>query len=549
MLTADQIQVLGDKAESLLSPVVEFLMGDIAQRVAEAGQLTATAAYLTWVTQTLGKSQKEVKKEVARLLKKAQDEVEKLMKQAAKTGYLFDLNRLPTHRGIPFEANSSLQQIVDGYVAMAQEDLKNITQTMGFVTPYGEAKGLTEAYRDTCDFAFKKVTTGAQDFTGAVRDAMKNLADKGIVRIDYESGVHTSAEAAARRSVMGGMGLMQEHISQKNHDDLKCDGWEISAHWGSAPDHEPIQGKQYTDAEYKALNGRLKRRIGTLNCGHSAFPVILGIQKPMYTEEELEKFRMENEAGFTLKDGKHYTLYEATQQQRAMERGIRKRQRQILLDKKSGDEEKLTCDQVRLIRQKEAYVAFCEETKLREKYERTEVEEFTREDWKAARKAAKEAQKTVAKQKNSSIMESEELFSLKDTPRENFRFVSDERFEALTVEARKKGATIIRGTPEIEKHLDMQGASASTLGDILMFRKQVCLSEIIEETHHFAQNLAKLNDDKGEPLRTILNEIDAKEHVIRSAKKYRIPRNEVEHIQKQLDGYKEQLEQYRKGKK
>ena len=389
MLTADQIQVLGDKAEGLLSPVVEFLMGDIAQRVSEAGQLTATAAYMTWVAQTLGKSQKEVKKEVAKLLKKAQEEVEKLMKQAAKTGYLFDLNRLPTHRGIPFEANSSLQQIMDGYVALAQEDLKNITQTMGFVTPYGEAKGLTEAYRDTCDFAFKKVTTGAQDFTGAVRDAMKNLADKGIVRIDYESGVHTSAEAAARRSVMGGMGLMQEHISQINHDDLKCDGWEISAHWGSAPDHEPIQGKQYTDAEYKALNGRLKRRIGTLNCGHSAFPVILGIQKPMYTEEELEKFRLENEAGFTLKDGKHYTLYEATQQQRAMERGIRKRQRQILLDKKSGDEEKLTWDQVRLIRQKEAYEAFCEETKLREKYERTEVAEFSMDDWKNARATAK----------------------------------------------------------------------------------------------------------------------------------------------------------------
>ena len=78
MLTADQIQVLGDKAEGLLSPVVEFLMGDIARRVSEAGQLTATAAYMTWVAQTLGKSQKEVKKEVAKLLKKAQEEVEKL---------------------------------------------------------------------------------------------------------------------------------------------------------------------------------------------------------------------------------------------------------------------------------------------------------------------------------------------------------------------------------------------------------------------------------------------------------------------------------------
>ena len=393
MLTADQIQVLGDKAEDLLAPVVEFLLGDIARRVSEAGQLTSTAAYLTWVAQRLGKSQNEVKKEIAKRLDIALEEVEQLMKQVAKTGYFFNLNRLPTSQAIPFAANSSLQQILDGYVALAQEDLKNITQTLGFVTPYGEAKALTEAYRDTCDFAFKKVTTGAQDFTSAVRDAMKNLADKGIVQIDYESGVHTSAEAAARRSILGGMGLMQEEISQKNHDELGYDGWEISAHRGSAPDHEPFQGKQYTDTEYKALNGRLKRRIGTLNCGHVAFPVMLGIQMPMYTEEDLEKLRLENEAGVKTKEGKHYTLYEATQHQRAMERGIRKRQRMILLDKGSGDEEKLQWDRVKLIRQKENYKRFSEETGLRMKHERTEVVEFTNEDWKDARSAVKSAKR------------------------------------------------------------------------------------------------------------------------------------------------------------
>ena len=80
-----------------------------------------------------------------------------------------------------------------------------------------------------------------------------------------------------------------------------------------------------------------------------------------------------------------------------------------------------------------------------------------------------------------------------------------------------------------------------------MFKKDVCLFEVIEETHHFNQNLAGLNDDKGEPLRTILNEIDAKEHVISVAKKYQIPRNELEHIQKQLESYRQQLEDYKKG--
>ena len=43
MLTADQIEVLGDYAVQLLSPVTEYLIEDIAERISEAGQLTDTA--------------------------------------------------------------------------------------------------------------------------------------------------------------------------------------------------------------------------------------------------------------------------------------------------------------------------------------------------------------------------------------------------------------------------------------------------------------------------------------------------------------------------
>ena len=43
MLTADQIEVLGDYAVQLLSPVTEYLIEDIAERISEAGQLTGTA--------------------------------------------------------------------------------------------------------------------------------------------------------------------------------------------------------------------------------------------------------------------------------------------------------------------------------------------------------------------------------------------------------------------------------------------------------------------------------------------------------------------------
>ena len=63
---------------------------------------------------------------------------------------------------------------------------------------------LRDAYRQCMDYAFEQVFTGATDYNTAIRRATKNLADMGVRVIDYESGVHTSLEAAVRRNIMGG---------------------------------------------------------------------------------------------------------------------------------------------------------------------------------------------------------------------------------------------------------------------------------------------------------------------------------------------------------
>ncbi len=388
MLTAYQIDVLRDQSAQLLDPVVEYLIEDIAKRVSQAGQLTSTAAYQVWRAQNLGTSQRKLKIELQKRLKISLRDVEKLLTQAAETGYNFDISRLPTGHAVPFSANSNLQQILDTTVKMAQDDLSNIIQTIGFVCPDGEARPLTKAYHSACDFAFNQVTTGARDIISAVREATKGLAQKGILSIDYESGVHTSIEAAVRRNIMGGLGLMQEQISRQNHDALGCDGWEISAHAGSAPDHEPIQGRQYTDAEYTQLNNSLVRRIGTLNCGHSASPILYGLTEPQYSDEDLEKFRRDNETGVTYGD-KHYTLYEATQHQRRLERTIRKQKRKILVAEAAGDGERLQHNQIKLVRLKEEYNRFSKAAGLRTQHERMETAGFTWKHGKAAEMLAR----------------------------------------------------------------------------------------------------------------------------------------------------------------
>ncbi len=388
MLTPEQITALGDTAEALTEPLVDWLIQDIAERVSAAGQLTSTAAYEIWRAQNLGLSLEDIKKQLQKKLGVTSTQLETLLTQAAETGYNFDLSRLPTVNAIPFAENTTLQQIVAAAVKLAKDDLSNMTQTIGFVGPDGEFRELTDAYNQVCDFAFQKVATGAQDYISAVRDATRELAAKGIRVIDYESGVHTSLEAAVRRNVMGGLGLMQEQISQQIHDDFGCNGWEVSAHAASAPDHEPIQGKQYPDKVYIRLNNSLVRRIGTLNCGHAAFPIILGVNSPQYTPEELERFRQENEEGITYQ-GRHYTLYEATQKQRQLERTIRKQKKRILVDEAVGDKDKLQNDQIRYHVVEQEYRRFSKAAGLRLQHDRMEVGGFGPKQVRAAEKTTR----------------------------------------------------------------------------------------------------------------------------------------------------------------
>lgn len=321
MLTPDQIAGLQIAFQRLTDPVQEFLIQDIARRVKQAGEFTSTAAYQTWRLQTLGKSLPEIQEELSRLMGIAADEAVALLEQAAEFGYIDDVSRLGG--AVKFADNAAMQNIVKAAVDLARGDLSNITQTIGFINQDGVSRTLTAAYEQACDFAFTQTVTGATDYNTAIRQACGKLAAQGIQSINYASGINTSLEAAVRRNLMGGTGLMVEKISQQNYNELGADGWEISAHANSAPDHEPIQGKQYTNEEYQRLNNSLKRRIGTLNCGHNASPIILGMSQPQYSRKELSEFRQENEKGAVYEGRKFATMYDATQYQRQIERSIR----------------------------------------------------------------------------------------------------------------------------------------------------------------------------------------------------------------------------------
>lgn len=390
MLTPEQIEGFRLSAGRLIDPVNTYLLKDIARRVQEAGKLTSTAAYEAWRAEWLGKGRKEMETELAQLLGTSRKEARKLLRTAAQFGYDTTLNKFPGHL-LPFDDNIAVQQIISAAVTLAGDELKNLTQTKAIMMmdPHGNYRTLPEAYQTCTDYAFQQVFTGASDYNTAIRKACSGISKHGV-SVAYASGVHTSIEAAVRRNLMGGLGLMTEQISQENHDALGCNGWEISAHANSAPDHEPIQGRQYSDEAYERFNNSLVRRIGTLNCGHVASPIILSVSQPQYTSAELEQFRQDNETGVTF-DGKHYTGYEATQMQRKLERAIRAQKRRVLL---AGPED-VEAHRSRLTILQQEYRRFSKGVGLRTEDERLYVSGFGPKQMRPAKSVANTAPSTA----------------------------------------------------------------------------------------------------------------------------------------------------------
>ena len=122
-----------------------------------------------------------------------------------------------------------------------------------------------------------------------------------------------------------------------------------------------------------------------------------------------------------------------------------------------------------------------------------------------------------------------------------YKPVSEERYKQLIIPLIKMGVTIHR-SEETERFLNLRGAEGDTIGTHdVFFRRNVSISAILEETHHIRQNRHGMNDDKEIGLRSILNEIDAKKYLLRVAKKYGIPREEIETTKIQLAEYEEAL--------
>lgn len=412
MLTPEQLQNLPQELTDLYDQLSEFILRDIARRIAKGAEITDTAEYQLYRAKSLGLSTDEIAAKIAEINGSSASEINRLIREAAAQSDEFDRKMLGADKGaaIPLEENTQLQKLISAQIAETAGKCENLTNTMGFADHDFLGRvyylSMTDMYRREMDAVHMKVVTGATDYMTAIRQACNKLAASGVRTIDYESGRSDRIEVAARRALLTSVAHVTHRISEQNGEELGADGWEMSAHSGSRPSHAVYQGRQYTQEQYERI---IKPLISEPNCRHDVFPIILGVSEPVYTEEELKNI---DQSPFTY-EGRKYTAYEASQQMRKMERAMRKQKDRCIVADAAGDEDSFTAASIKLRRQKDIYEDFCKAADSYTQYERTYVAGYDRrlagKTGAVTRKQREfeKAQIRLTEEKNRAIIEQE----------------------------------------------------------------------------------------------------------------------------------------------
>jgi hypothetical protein len=314
----------------LYDQFAQVVLNDIARRLAKMGYSSAA-----WQVERLiesGKTYAFVIRELAKMTGQSERTLRQTFKEWGVKSVAFD-NRILVEAGVlPAETASfsdAMLRILAAGVRRTEGVLRNITLTT--------ANTAQSAFIDAADMAYTLVAHGTMSYTQAIRMAISAAAKRGVQVIEYPSGRKNQLDVAVRRTVLTGVAQTTGEIQMDNIKNLGVDLIGVSAHIGARnkggipENHELWQGQVYSltgSGGYKDFYTYTGYGTGPglcgWNCRHSFYPYFEGVAERYYTPKVLDEFKSKT----VTYRGKEMSLYEGTQMQRKIERGIRAAKRE-----------------------------------------------------------------------------------------------------------------------------------------------------------------------------------------------------------------------------
>ncbi len=326
-LTPQRLDKLPETMVKLMSELENEIISDICRRVSTANYLTSTAKWQLIKANQLTLSSREVKKRIARKLKKSEKEVKDLYTKSVRTAIAEDekIYKFAIADGI---LSDDYREKLTNYTrstAFSNALKKGLKNTNGLLRNLtnSAAAAANRQLSDALDLAYLKVVSGAFTPQDAVFDAVKKLGADGIKCVKYQSGRTDQLDVAVRRAVITGVGKTCGDLQLGLAKEMDCTLVEVSAHLGARPSHAEWQGRIYSLVEgntkypyfYSATGYGRGDGLCGWNCRHTFFPYYDGLSTPA------------NAPDFTSEE--NLQAYQNEQKQRGYERAIRKSKREL----------------------------------------------------------------------------------------------------------------------------------------------------------------------------------------------------------------------------
>ena len=292
-------------------------------------------------------------------------DIKKIFRVAAKKDYDFakKFYKYRNAKYIPFDENIALKSQIDALANITASDYVNIANTRAIGFSIKDIRGntifqsLDNTYRNVIDEAVLSVSQGKSTFDEQMYKIIKELGTSGLKTINFASGRAVRLDSAIRMNMRGALRNLHNEMQEQLGEEFDSDGVEISVHSNPAPDHALVQGRQFSNEEFNKFQndqdavsydgikfpaeseetGHDRRSISEYNCYHYIFAIVLGVNKPEYSNKELKKIINKTNEEIEI-DGRKYDHYEATQLQRQLETKIREQKDIQIMAKEAGND-------------------------------------------------------------------------------------------------------------------------------------------------------------------------------------------------------------------
>lgn len=343
-------------------------------KLAQEGALTAEAVRV--IQSYIGDQSGELTRAISEAALNVIDTLEPAFHKCALDGFVSDASE------IPMSAMSA--KIISTYRKQAATDLNLVNTVMMYKTGsrykelvnkiYDEAN--RQEYLNALGKHTASVVTGAESRQAAVRNCIREFAEKGIPAFVDKAGREWSPEAYInmdiRTTVSNTASAAQDAVCDKYGVDLIA----VSSHMGARPKCAPYQGKIFSRGNKSGVthdgNGReipyaplsstsygQPDGLFGINRRHQKYPFVDGVNFQTY---------------YPYDEAENAKRYKEFQTQRAMERDIRRKKRECMMFEETGDTEALKAARADLRQSKKAYAAYSDEHGLRVKEDRLRVE-------------------------------------------------------------------------------------------------------------------------------------------------------------------------------